>query len=279
MPTSVYDPEIASAYGALDFDAAVDGSAVTAHMLRSAARSMHRLLAKPEPVLSALYDTRATDFEGRASTGPALPWWTPVDAWPINLMPGRESIDVRVTLRVPSGVTLRLQLATRALPFDRAARSGRYKTAAATGSWETVEFDGVPVESVDELTLYVTGVLGSTLGSTGTYGTPNTGTVIEAAGDVMLTSGTSTSWVVTAGNTWALRHLVVFLTGTTLLTGPRLITAVENGNATIPSSLRFAPALAVGESARLSGSTYEIRSVPTYRLAAVTAWSTPRTTL
>jgi hypothetical protein len=58
-----------------------------------------------------------------------------------------------------------------------------------------------------------------------------------------------------------------------------IITGVENGNTTIPSSLRFAPALAAGESARLSGSTYEIRALPTYRLAAVTAWTTPRATL
>ena len=281
MPTSVYDPEIASAYGALDFDAALDGSAVTAHMLRAAARSMHRLLAKPEPVLAALYDTRASDFEGRSMTGPALPWWTPVDAWPVNAMPGRPTVDVRITLRVPSGTALRVQVATRAQPFDPAARSGRYKTASATGSWETIEFDGTPIDpsGVDELAVYVTAALGSTLGSTATYGTPNTGTVIEAFGDVMLTSGTSTSWVVTAGNTWALRHVVVFLSGSTLLTGPRLITGVENGNTTIPSSLRFAPALAAGESARLSGSTYEIRALPTYRLAAVTAWTTPRATL
>lgn len=274
MPSTIYTPEIASAYGALDSDAAVDGSAATAHLLRAAARSMHRLLAKPEPVLSALYDTRAADSEGRAMSGPALPWWTIVDTYPVNAMRGRSTIDVRITLRVPVSTDLRIQVCTRAQVFVGNPPAGQYKTATATGAWETVEWDGLPIDSsgVDEVTIYVSASAGATLGSTATYGSPNTGTVRSVSGERMVPD-TTPSWVTTTRNTWAMRHLLVFLSGSALLTTPRLITAVY------PDSMRFAPAASAGEGALLAGSTYEIRTLPLWRLAAVTAWTSLRTAL
>lgn len=277
MPSTIYTPEIASAYGALDSDAAADGSAATAHLLRAAARSMHRLLAKPEPVLAALYDTRVPDSEGRAMSGPALPWWTVVETYPINAMRGRTSIDVRITLRVPVGTDLRLQVCTRAQVFLLNPPVGAYKTATATGAWETVEWDGLPIDSsgVDEVTVYVAASAGSTLGATATYGNPNTGTVQSATGFSMQTTA-ATTWVTTSGNTWAMRHLLVFLSGAVILTTPRLITAVFGTN---PGQLLFEPALTAGEAAQVAGSTYEIRTLPLWRLAAVTAWTSQRATL
>lgn len=280
MPSTIYTPEIASAFGALDSDAAADGSAATAHLLRSAARSMHRLLAKPEPVLAALYDTRVADGEGRAMSGPALPWWTAVETYPINAMRGRTSIDVRITLRVPSGTDLRIQVCTRAQPFQFNPPVGAYKTAAATGTWETIEYGGLPIDAsrVDEVTVYVAASAGSTLGLTATYGAPNTGTVRSAVGDLM-TATASTTWNNT-GNTWSMRHLLVLLSGSLVLMTPRLITGVySNAIVGLPGELRVDPPFTAGESALAVGATYEIRQIPIWRLAAVTAWTSLRSTL
>lgn len=277
MPSTIYTPEIASAFGALDSDACADGSAVTAHLLRAAARSMHRLVAKPEPVLTALYDTRVGDLEGRAMTGPALPWWTHVETWPVRAMRGRSTIDVRLTLRVPSGTALRVQVCTSAQPFTPAPAVGIYKTAAATGSWETVDVDALPIDpsGEDEVSLYITADAGSTLGATATYGAPNTGTVQEVNAALMRTTA-ATTWNLT-GNTWTWGHLLVFLSGSTLLTTPRLITGVSQ--ASPQGVLLFAPGMTPAEGALLRGATYEIRTLPLWRLGAITAWTTPRTTL
>lgn len=276
MPSTIYTPEIASAFGAMDSDAAADGSAATAHLLRAAARSMHRLLAKPEPVLAALYDTRVGDSEGRALSGPALPWWVQVETYPITAMRGRSTVDVRVTMRVASGTVMRLQLCSRASPFTPAPAVGAYKTAAATGAWETIEWDGLPIDSSgeDDLTLYVAADAGSTLGSTGTYGSPNTGTVQEVTGTLMRT-GAATTWNIT-GSTWTWGHLLAFVSGTTLLATPRLITGVV---ASPVGALSFAPGMEPSEAATMRGVTYEIRTIPLWRIAAVTAWTTQRTTL
>jgi hypothetical protein len=279
VPTSIYTPEIATTYGALDSAAVADGAALTAHVVRALSRGANRLLAKAETPLSACYPVRGGDLEAYAPTGRAYPFWIRVESWPIRTQADRRALDVRLTMRAASGEVLEVQLCTAASPFSPAPAAGAYKTLTGTGSWGVLEWDALPCAGgEDEVTLYLRGTLGSVLGNTAVYGSPNTGTVQEVTADGIVRTSASTTWQNTSTlATWAWSHVLVFLSGSTLLTDPRLITGVAG--TTPQGRLSIYPPIGTAEAAGLRLSTYEIRECGLWRLASIHAITTPRTSL
>jgi hypothetical protein len=280
VPTSIYTPEIASAFGALDSAAVSDGGALTAHVIRAVSRSVNRLLAKPETVLSAVYPTRGGTLEALAPTGRGYPFWARVESWPIYSRSDRRSLDVRLMIQATSGDVLQIQLCTSRSPFVAAPLAGDYKTLTATGGYDVVEWDGLATAGGDdELTLYIRGALSSTLGNTATYGSPNTGTVQEVTSNPggirtsALTAWNNTSLLAT----WAWTHVLVILSGSVLLTDPRLIVGVV-GNAP-EGQLELYPTIPINEADALRRTTYEIRTCPLWRIAAIHAITSLRASL
>lgn len=270
MPSSIYAIETASLYGALDSDAIVDGAPAAAHTLRAMARSAHRLLAKRETVVAEAWDVDGDDGETSSPVGPAWPFWVQVGRWPVRKMRRRELYDVSLGVRIDGDARVDFQLATRRRPFTAAPDPSAPNLWSLTGSGDYVAelregIEGAP-EELDELELYVRGEVSDDLASTGTYGTPNTGSVARVWGASLYASGAAWN---TSGSVLSFRHALVFVDGAgAFIDAPRVIVGV--GEDTSGKYLLFHPPVDAIAAARLASADFEIRQLPTWRLSHLT---------
>jgi len=181
---SIYTPEVATLYGALDSATFVDGVPYSSHLLRALAMSANRLTLKGHPLLNLVWPTRDTlDEEDGALPfeGLAWPYWSLlVPRLPIFKRPYLNRGAVRCRLQVAASSTAYLQFGTRAWPFRPWRRAGAKNVleVAGTGAWGDYVLDDLPLldGTDDELEVWVRGVDAAALMDEGTYGANNTGT-------------------------------------------------------------------------------------------------------
>lgn len=277
---SIQTPEIPSAFGALDSTVFADGGAADASVLRELARSSNRLACTGEPLLRLIYDA-STDSLGDTSAGRLLaygePFWfalTPPLTRPKH--PGLTRAKLWVYFQARSGEKLHMQVSTSALPFSATAPddAANVVTLAGTGADAWASLDNIPIApgNVDYLQLWLRGSPTSTAGSTGTYGSPNTGTItgLPAANIV---EDTTATWTNGATN-WATGgHVITFEDGSGNQIGqPRAITNVLGDD-----WLQIYPPIDPGWSQQvIVGATYHIYEASQIRLYSAMLYAKDR---
>lgn len=217
---SIFGIDHATSFGALDWDALVDGVQVDANTLRVMGRQANRLLKKRHQILSLVWPITTTTIEDFAQY-PAEFVATPADGLilppvPTLKKPGLTSGTAYVRWRAASSASLSLRVGTRAVDV-----SGQQSLdVTGTGSWEWADI-GLTLQQtqVEEISLYVRATTSvGALMDTGTFGSPNqddlngdylvTGTYIEKV------AGSNPSWDEEIGRHG---HAIQFLDGSEVL--------------------------------------------------------------
>ena len=284
---SIYTRQAASLYGALDSAAASaalsDGTAASAHVLRELARSSNRLAERGGPLLNLIWD--ASTDGATAETGGALSgrstwgWWSRLVPGPI-VCPKKGSLTA-ATLRVHAVVegtqSINIQIGTAARPFSPAARPGDDNVITCTGDGGTNidRFEKVAIPlgrgALEPITLDIMGDAKTALASEATFGANNSGTV-DFAGTHVITDASS-SWNVAPAASrldYQGRHCIAFFhtVSSSLITYPRRVVYVQDGD-----NLVISPPLTAAETQLCTGANYEIRELPTWRIASIAIYT------
>lgn len=293
MGNSVFTPEIASQYGALDDTAIADGGPASAHAARTLAMSTHRLLAMGEPMLSLMFD--ASD-DGGGSGGLSargyLNGYALNSQWrrlfPAPLVVAKKTTHRRAEMRIVANIqnagTVLIQVVTNGCRYnnDAIATSPNVLPMVGTGSFHTyilaadntdhpqLLLGSYPAESIE---LYIKGSLDTPdLIDTSTYGAPNTGTALLR----LPLYGTTTSHFSVSGGAWNVPPATTLADGSVfvkfhqssnpdqLLVAPRPITSIASVN-----TLGFLPPMTTSEVQLCEGSTFTLHHAPAYRIASI----------
>lgn len=295
MAGSVFTPEIASEYGALDDDAIADGGPASAQAVRTLVMSTHRLLAMGEPILSLMFDA-SEDAGGSGGlsargylNGFAMPnQWRRLYPAPL-VVPKKQThrkAEMKVVAQIETGRTCLIQLVTNGCAYnnDAVSTSPNVLSLNGNGNFATYSIaDNVDHQrillgpySIESFELYVKAELSlSSLISTGTYGVNATGTaefgVLDFTRNTFRDASSNWNTVgqrVDDGSVWV--KFVNALNANELLTAPRHIVGVyvvpTESDATV---LAFDPPMSLQEAKLCDGSTYELHHSPGYRIASV----------
>jgi hypothetical protein len=167
---SIYTLESATAFGALDYDAMVDGRALDANVARTMVRQSNRLIRKRHQLLNLVWPMRLDDGEYRVEMVGAMYDEALLAPLTIKKKPGLTAADVYLRVHAPSGRQVRYSFGTRGQP-DYTQQSVLH---TGTGSWANVTraltLDAGPVET---LQVYYRAEGEGALMNTATYGGPN----------------------------------------------------------------------------------------------------------
>jgi hypothetical protein len=279
---SIYTPEIATKYGALDSAGCVDKMPYSAHVLREIGRSANRLTAKGQALANLVWPTRDTLGEEDGALpfeGLAWPYWSLlIPRIPISKRPYLNRASFRCRLWVDDGKTAYLQFGTRASPFQSRRRAGGLNvlTVLGTGAWADYDLDGVPIhDGVEEhLEVWVRGAELGALMSEGTYGANNAGAwtglwtgTMEDTGSTWNVSTVTVSNMSDGGHVLSLENV-----GGDALVSPRDIVANSATN------ISFLPHLTANELSTASvGGYYQIYALVRIAVANVAMAAAART--
>jgi hypothetical protein len=289
--TSLPAIEIASLLGALDSAVIADGAPASAHVLRTVAMNGNRLRSKGHPLMTLAWDAdeSATEVKG-GLFWIAPPFWVqacpgPV---PVSKKPGLVKGDARIVAKVLDSHRVLFQLSTVQHPYSDRGQAGDDNMVTCTGDGdndydvysldvsEGLRLDYGPAET---LTLWMRGDPSTTLMDTGTYGTPNTGTLNQAGDYVSIDqmNDASAAWN-TSGNTPDKGgHAIIWKDGAgNILVSHRMIVAVDAA-----TRLSFWPQISEAERRLITrnagaGASYDIVKLPEVRLGAVTVVAADR---
>jgi hypothetical protein len=249
-------PRVFSRFGALDSAALADGRASDAQVLRTLAMSANRLATRGQPlaqvVFNSIDESEAINSANGWHKGFAPPFWLQITPTiPIVKKPLIRSAKLFWRIAASTG-DLGVQVATDASPFNPRAR--------ATLTSNTFGFAGSGVDPYGEVanvhrgialregptenvTFYIRGSTGAD-GDTGTYGTPNTGTITKVSGQRDVLEVEDAEWNIGGWNTGGHAVIITPATGTSPIE-PRWITSVfgENFASTDGTKLKIFPAL------------------------------------
>lgn len=175
---SIFGVDHATSFGALDWDALVDGSQVDANTLRAMGRQANRLLKKRQQIFSLVWPLTATTIEDYSQRQMEF---MPDGAWGLVLPPQialkkPRLVGGTIYLRalVPNTRTVRVRAGTLAVNVE----GSQEVDLLGTGSfaWYSAAIALDPGDR-EELRLYARTENEAALMNTGTYGTPNSGTV------------------------------------------------------------------------------------------------------
>lgn len=175
---SIYSLEAATAFGALDYDAIVDGSPIDANRARAMVRQANRLIRKRQQLLQLIWPSRPDDSAYRVELVAPISYDQVLAPLTIRKKPGLTVADIYLRVRAPSGRQVRFAISTRAQPDPQ------QQTVAhtGTGSWAYITREVVLDPGPSELlTLYVRAEGEGALMDTGTYGGPNSDTLEDYA--------------------------------------------------------------------------------------------------
>jgi hypothetical protein len=175
---SIYSLEAATAFGALDYDAMVDGRAVDANVARTMVRQSNRLIRKRQQLLNLVWPMRLDDSQYRVEMVGAIYDEALLAPLTIRKKPGLTVADIYLRVLAPSGRQVRFSFGTRGQP-DYTQQSVLH---TGTGSWanvtRTLTLDAGPVET---LQVYYRAEGEGSLMDTATYGGPATGDLVDYA--------------------------------------------------------------------------------------------------
>jgi hypothetical protein len=295
-------PEIAALYGAIDSNAAYNGSAVDAHLLRTMAMSANRLAAKGHQVFRSAWDSTQDPLDGSYAEignvrafGPMT--WKPIirPHTPVFKKPGIAAYDAAIVAFVlTTNDQVSFQIATRAAPLQPAlsVNASNVIRAVGNGTWRALLLSGtIPADrgTTDEISLYARGLPTNRAGDTTAGGAPNTGTVSTIGPQMGVAYGSivdnTATWhidssVTTTTNTWfTLGSYVSFSYGGTVIAGPYQIIRVPNA-----TTIVFYPGFTPDEQQRIDSAggatavTYSIFQLPRFRICDFVLHGTDRTT-
>lgn len=276
---SIRVPEPPSGVVELHDEAITDGRAMHASVIQRLAGNAMRLVCRPEPVLQLVFDSsdQGEDSEG-GLLGYGAPRWAPITPWcPVTKRPGIVALDSRLIVLVPAGEVVLFGMETRAEPWDPGAADGdpRVVSATGTGAWQVLTLDGVPCQRGpgESLRLWARGVPNTATGSTGTHGSPNTGSVARTYPDGI--GDTSATWVTDiAGVSYAEGgHWVEFAdsAGVEVIEGRWIIQVPD------AQTLIVWPPLSDAERRDIRAAVYTIRTLPTWQVANLAVYTAART--
>lgn len=292
---SILVPEIASVYGALDSDGVfADGEVPSAHIARVLARSANRLLCRGgEPLLNMVWDSggAVTETPNGGCQGYGSPSWIQITPGPLTRpkKPGITKAKLNVRAWTRTGESIFIQVGTLASPPVGHATGDSPNTVKidGNGSWQWHSKSDIPIDygHVEAIAVYLRGLVTSTAGATGTYGSPNSGTVDQFSTPTEMFDNGAT-WSLSP--TWASGgHAVVFEDGSGRPLGPPqwivgVIPTIDptagSGVPTYATGLRLYPGIQ-SEFTRTSivGQTYRIFETARWRLANISLYPQDRT--
>lgn len=282
---SIYALEAATAFGALDYDAIVDGVPVDANRARTMVRQSNRLIRKRQQLLQLTWPSRLDDGAYRVELVAPIAWEPILAPLSIRKKPGLTVADIYLRVRAPSGRQVRFGVATRAQPDP--AQSTILHTG--TGAWEYITREVVLDPGASETLLLCARAEGEgALMDESTYGGPNTDTLEDYA-----FSGSSLYSVSSPQPTWdeaAIAHaghyirLLVrgqplassrILHGNSAINNDHALHCDDIGASSIPTVALFGQVLARsdgvdgGFDSDPANNTWEIRELAWYALAQV----------
>lgn len=285
---SIFQPEVASLFGALDSLSIADGEALSSHLLRVLAMTGNHLTVKGQPLFNLpwpIFQTITASGAGYDNFT-ALGWLSWVKILPTITIPKVALLNrasLRVSANVTNGQRIYLQFATLAKPFDRnqSINASSSLGMLGTGAFANYDLDEVPISEggFEQFEIYARGSHNSlTLGDTATYGSPNAGTITETYADRILVGGPPT-WNKgpnsTLRNDWASGgHFVDFLdAGGNQIATPRQIIGV--GDVAVLASevaLVFTPPLTPSEQQGVQAANhFQIVKMPGFTLSNIAA--------
>lgn len=207
-------PELATEYGQLADAAFGDGSPGSAHVMRELGRNGNLLKARGGQVQRFVSDARSSsDGQGNALSF-APPYWqhlVPGLIIPANKKSGITSVRCRLRVQIDNGYKVLFSLGTmpRPTPRGRALSTAELVVATGTGAEQVLTFtqraQTAPGESLSLYCRHLVDPDNDAKLVTGTYGTPNTGTVVSVPTPYSFTaSGATWNNVHTGG------HYVIF---------------------------------------------------------------------
>lgn len=295
MPSTIHQPEIPAAFGALDSDVYADGEPLDAHVARELVRSGNRLMCAGEPLVHFVWDAGTENGdEVFGAIGYGYPFWIQITPGPLTRtkMPGHEFAKVMIRFKLGAGEVGLIQVCTSKRPFDanRAPDADNMLKLEGTGGFEWAELGGIPLEKnadVEYITFWLRCEPTSTLGNAGVYGAPNTGTISAQPTDARKLQHDGAQTWNTTGSTWATGgHIVVVKDGSgNELTEPRAIVAVEHGSyysvglgaQVVCQRLFVYPNWRDGiEQALIPGKTFEIYQAARWRITSISMYCQDR---
>lgn len=211
---SIFTPQIAAAYGALDSDALVDDTPVSAYVGRELARAANRINSKGCHWFTLLWPSRdepdaSVDTPSDVLKKPfsATIWraWKPIlGPFGMKKKPGLTLAEMRMNAMIPGSDVIQIQVVTQAAPFVSSPSSSAPNlitiTADGDDDWDDYTLDDLPVHhgAQETLTFYARSISQGAGGDTSTFGTPNSGDIGQAGTTVFY--AIDTSWNSTEGN-------------------------------------------------------------------------------
>lgn len=175
---SIYALEVATAFGALDYDAIVDGVPLDANRARTMVRQSNRLIRKRQQLLQLTWPSRLDDGAYRVELVAPIAWEPILAPLTIRKKPGLTVADIYLRVRAPSGRQVRFGFGTRAQPDPAQATI----LHTGTGAWEYITRELVLDPGASETLLLCARAEGEgALMDTATYGAPNTDTLEDYA--------------------------------------------------------------------------------------------------
>lgn len=288
---SIYTPEIATVYGALDSDAFVDGAPFAAHKLRALTMSGNRLVSKARNIVTMAWPQTDTSGDENGVTwgmasAKAWPWWTRV-LLPVVAPkpPGLNRASVWIRAKITSGFSCSFALESRVLgdqagllPLDHP----NVVTVTGTGSYQNIEIDGAILSDSTQETigLWAQGVP-QAVDNEAAFGAPYTGTITQPSDEIGIdfivdqAANWNTSLAFPSTEDYANGgHMVQFEVSGTYLSTPRQVVLVDS-----PVMLSFWPPLTPGEVSRANrGADYTLLQVPRVSIACLTVAAQSRST-
>lgn len=257
---SIYALEAATAFGALDYDAIVDGVPVDANRARTMVRQSNRLIRKRQQLLQLTWPSRLDDGAYRVELVAPIAWEPILAPLSIRKKPGLTVADIYLRVRVPSGRQVRFGFGTRAQPDPSQATI----LHTGTGAWEYITRELVLDPGASETLLLCARAEGEgALMDTATYGAPNTDTLEDYA-----LTGSSLYSVASPQPTWdevAIAHAGHYVR--MLVRGqPLMSRQILHGNSAVNNdhALHFAESSYVADIVRLAPGMVGLPRVPIY---------------
>lgn len=285
---SVYTPQIATSYGALDSNAFFDEMGVNAHILRVLARNANRLAAKSHHMFTLAWPSvqtgTAVPLQRRYQYAEALgtTWYQVIPPFKIPKKPGTEKMECRIRANISNNLRVVFQVQTIAAPFAERIDTANPNVVIVTGTdaVATYAIDNVPISTGREevITLWARAVSAGAVPSTALYGAPVSGTIGRISREQLILPQTTTliNWgagtstpddFVSIGAVIQLSTLQGELVATRRLQDLNFDTVQNSVPVTsYLGRITFEAPLSDDQVARLRMGTWEIRSIPNYAL-------------
>jgi hypothetical protein len=215
---SINTPVIATAFGAIDADAIVDGRAIDAKTLHAMELQANRLVTQGHQAFNLTWPEYTSTIEGVAQHvaewGGSAGWTLVVPPIPIEKLPGLVTGTVHFRANIPSGSDILFAVETGAETNGRVRRT---KRCAGTGALADYSLTGVNFLPGGEDVVRIYQKSGDVQGSllvTGTYGTHDEATITSAADSLTHRSLTdaSAAWGTGTTNLTTGKHTITLIT-------------------------------------------------------------------